>query len=110
MIVGAGQRQDRIQQARLLQSEKHRIGSQLGAEAAIAQLHVGTARIFVRIGNADLGPLSPAPLEHAQNIAGLRNFPAAQRIEMRQHALQTASAPATAADSCLKRCAMPSGE
>ena len=55
MIVGAGQRQNRIEQARLLQTQKHRIGSQLGAEAAIAQLDVRTAGVFFRIRNADLG-------------------------------------------------------
>ena len=87
MIVGAGQRKDRIEQARLLQAEKDRIGAQLGAEAAIAQLDVGPPGIFFRIGIADLGALSPAALEDAQNIAGLRNFPAAQRIQVRQHAL-----------------------
>ena len=100
MIVGAGQRQDGIQQARLLQAEKYRIGAQLGAESAIAQLHVGTAGIFFGIGNADFGALSPAALEHAQNIAGLRNFPARQRIQVRKHAFECASDPATAADKC----------
>ncbi len=89
MIVGAGQRQNRIQQARLLQAEKHGIGSQLGAQAAIAQLHVRTPRIFFRIRNADLRTLSPAPLEHAQNVAGLRDFPAGQRIQIRQDAFQS---------------------
>ena len=82
MIVGAGQRQDGIQQASLLQAEEDRIGAQFGAEAAIAQLHIGTAGVFFRIGNADLRALSPAPLEDAQNISGLRDFPAPQRIQM----------------------------
>ena len=55
------------------------------------------------------GALSPAPLEHAQDIAGLRHFPSAQRIQMRQHALRAGRDPATAADSCSTRCATPSG-
>ena len=67
---------------------------------AIAQLHIRTPRIFIRIGNADFRALSPAPLEHAQNIAGLRDFPAAERIQMRKHAFESRQIPATAADNC----------
>ena len=86
MIVGAGHREDGIEQARLLEAKKNRIGPQLGSETPVAQLHVGTPGIFFGVGNADLGALSPSPLEHAQNIAGLRNFPARQRIQVREHA------------------------
>ena len=38
MIVGAGQRHDRIEQARFLQAEENGIGAQFRAEAAVAEL------------------------------------------------------------------------
>ena len=50
LIVGAGERQQRIEQARLLQSQKNRIGAQFGAEAALAQLDLRLARLFFEAG------------------------------------------------------------
>ena len=41
LIVGAEERQQRVEQAGLLQAEKDRIGARLGAEAAIAQFDLG---------------------------------------------------------------------
>ena len=77
MVVGAGQRKNRIQQARFLQAEKYRIGAKLGAESAVAQFVVRPAGIFFRIRIADLGALSTAALENAQNVAGLLKLPSA---------------------------------
>src|SRR5260370_3177040 len=75
MVVGAGQRKDRIEQAGFLQAEKNGIGSKLGAESALAELHVGGARIFTRIWIADLRALAAAPLEDAQHLARLPGCP-----------------------------------
>src|SRR5208337_5333632 len=47
MIVGPGQRQQRIHEARLLKSQEHGIGAVDGAEAAVAELGVGTSWSFV---------------------------------------------------------------
>ena len=85
LIVGAGKRQQRIEQARLLQSQKDRIGAQLGAEAALAQFDLRLARLFFEAWIPDFWLLPAASFEDAQDVAGLRNFPALQRIEIRQH-------------------------
>ena len=53
LIVGAGKREQRIEQASLLQSEKDRIGAQLGAEAALAQFDLRLARVFFEAGIPD---------------------------------------------------------
>ena len=76
MIVGTGKREDRVEQARFLQAEKDGIGAEFAAEAAIAELVIGLAGIFFARGIADLRFLATAALEHAENIAGLRNLPA----------------------------------
>ena len=55
LIVGAGKRQQRIEQARLLQAEEHGIGAQLRAEAAIAQFASGRPGSSSRAGL----PISP---------------------------------------------------
>ena len=68
LIVRAQERQQRVEQAGLLQSLKHRVRARQGAEAAIAQ------------------PSVPA-FENTQRVAGLRRFEVRQRIEKRQQAL-----------------------
>src|SRR5450432_1090304 len=45
LIVRAGQRKQRIEQARLLQAEKYGIGAKLRAKSAIAEFVVGLAGI-----------------------------------------------------------------
>ena len=98
MIVGAGQRQQRIEQARLLQAEEHGIGAQQRAQAAVAQLVIGQPGIFAsRFGLPISARALAAALEDAQNIARLRNFPARQRIEIRQDALGARQLRASAA-------------
>ncbi len=85
LIVGAGERQQRIEQAGLLQSEKNRIGAQFGAEAALAQFDLRLARLFFEAWIPYFRLFPAASFEHAQDVAGLRNLPALQRIEIRQH-------------------------
>src|SRR5579864_9662170 len=77
LVVRAWHRKQRIEQASLLQSEKYRIGAQECAKSASAEFVVG----FARVGGdarrfADFSFRAAAAFEHAQDIAGLRNFPA----------------------------------
>ncbi|OLE86614.1 MAG: hypothetical protein AUG07_02415 [Acidobacteria bacterium 13_1_20CM_2_60_10] len=71
MIVGARKRQDRVEQASFLQSEKNGICTQSGPKPAVAQLVVRLARIFFAMGIRDLGFLVAAPFEHAKHVARL---------------------------------------
>src|SRR5215469_8682275 len=84
IVIGARKREQWIEQASLLQSEKDGIGAQLGSEAARAQLYIRMSGVFVRAGNADLALFTAAALEDAQHIAGLGDLPSTQRIECRQ--------------------------
>jgi hypothetical protein len=86
LIVGARKREQRIQQAGLLQSEECGIGTQLRSKAARAQFDIGTARLFVEKRNSGLGFRSAAAFKHAQNVSRLRHLPALQRLKIRQHA------------------------
>src|SRR5579862_2166851 len=79
LIVRARQREHGIHKARLLQAKKDRVGAQLCAEAAAAQLVVGTAGLFAALRVAGLGFRPAAALEHAERIARLRNLPALER-------------------------------
>src|SRR5260370_8193724 len=88
MIVRAGKRQDGVEQSRFLQAEENRIGAQLSAEAAVAELVVRFAGIFFAIGIANLRLFAPAAFEHAKDVAGLRSFPAKERIEVGNHAFR----------------------
>src|SRR5260370_39414744 len=87
MIVRAGKRQDGVEQSRFLQAEKNGIGAQLSAEAAVAEFVVRFAGIFFAIGIANLRLLAPAAFEHAENVAGLRSFPAEEWVEFGNHTL-----------------------
>src|SRR5882724_2002150 len=78
MIVRAGQRENRIQQARLLQSKKYRIGAQLRPEPALAQLVVWLSWIFFGARIPEFRFFHAAAFKHAQYVARLRNFPAVQ--------------------------------
>ena len=109
MIVGAGQRKDRIEQARFLQAQENRVGAQLGAESAFAQLDVRPAGIFFGIRIADFRSLAAASLENAQNISGLET-------SQRASGSRCGSIPLARVCSCdgggkvLMRCGSPSGE
>ena len=87
LIVGAGKPRQRIQQARLLQAQKNRIGAKLCAETAAAELDVRPAGIFLPLRIADLAFRPAAALEDAQYVAGLRNLPALERRHFRQDAV-----------------------
>ena len=86
MVVGARHGKYRIQQASLLQTQKHGVGAKLGAKSAFAQLHIRLAGCLSRIWIAKLRAFTTSALEHAQHVAGLRNFPTRQRIEVRKNA------------------------
>src|SRR5260370_3558078 len=88
MIVRAGKRQDGVEQSRFLQAEENRIGAQLSAEAAVAELVVRFAGIFLSIGIANLRLFATAAFEQAKDVAGLRSFPAKERIEFGNHAFR----------------------
>src|ERR1700720_823611 len=86
MIVRAGQRHDRIEQASFLQAEENGIGAKLGAEAALAELVIGLAGIFFAIGVAEFRFLTAASFEYAKHVPRLRGLPAKKRIELRKYA------------------------
>ncbi len=88
LIVRARQGKQRIEQASFLQPEKYRIGAEECAESARAELVVGFACVgCIARGLADFAFRAAAAFEHAQDVAGLRNFPTLQRRDLRQHAL-----------------------
>jgi hypothetical protein len=86
MIVRAGKRHGGIEKARFLQAKENGIGAKFGPEAAIAKFVVRLARIFFTIGIADFGFFLSAAFEHAENVAGLRDFPAIERVEFGDNA------------------------
>src|SRR5215471_8119963 len=83
MIVCAQKVQRRIEESRLLQSKIDGICSLRGAESTRTQSLVRLARIFVFVRQARFQTPLAAALEDAENIPGLRNLPARQRIEKR---------------------------
>ena len=109
-VVGAGQRKQRIEQARFLQAEKNGIGAKQGAEAALAELVVGAAGFFFAIGIADFAFFLAAAFEYAQDVAGLRNFPALERSQFRDDAFRTRFLRAWALAPCGSPEAGPSAE
>src|ERR1044072_1278380 len=84
MIVRAEKVQRRIHEARLLQSEKNRIGALRSAEAARAESLVRLARIFFFVRQAHFQPSLAAALKHAQHVSRLRDLPTRNRIEQTQ--------------------------
>ena len=80
MIVSARQGHDRIDETRFLQTEKNGIGTELRAQAAIAQFIVGFAGIFFAIGIAELRLLFAAAFKDTKDISRLRNFPAEEGL------------------------------
>ncbi len=77
LIVGAGKRQQRIEQASLLQSQKDRIGAQFGAEAALAQFDLRLARLFFEAWIPYFRLFLAAALEDAQARCRAAKFPSA---------------------------------
>src|SRR5258708_4059262 len=82
MIVGPGERKNRIEQSRFLQTKEHGIRAQLGSKTSFAELVIGLARFFFAIRIADLRFLTPASLEDPQHVAGLRSFPTQEWLEL----------------------------
>src|SRR5438045_6747714 len=81
MIVGAEKIQSGIEQARLLQAKKNRIGAVVGAKATRAQALVGLPRVFFLVGQSDFQSTLAAALKHAQDISRLRDLPTRDRIQ-----------------------------
>jgi len=75
---------DGIEEARFLQAEEDGVGAEFGAETALAELIIGLAGFFDARGTAQLGFFAAAAFEDAKNVAGLRDFPALERIKLRQ--------------------------
>ena len=88
MVVGAEEVERRVEEARLVEADEGRIDAVLGAEAANAEACVDRpAGVFLRLRDADLGDELPAALEDAEDVAGLLDLEARQRIEALQDAL-----------------------
>ena len=87
VIVRAEKVERRVEQTRLLQAEIDGVGAVVGAEAARAESLVGRAGVFLAVGQADFETALAAALEDAQDIAGLRNLPARERVEEGEPAL-----------------------
>ncbi len=87
LIVCARQREKRIEQARLLQTEKDGIRAQLRTEPARAELVVRFARLFFERGLPNFAfPLASA-FKYAQDVARLRNLPSFERRHFRENSL-----------------------
>src|SRR6267142_1349207 len=82
MIVRARERKNRIEQSRFLQAKEYGISAQLGSKTSFAELVIGLARLFFAIRIADFSFLAPASFKYTQHIAGLRSFPAQERVEL----------------------------
>src|SRR6266704_3348051 len=89
VIVGAGKREHRIDQARFLQAKEHGIGSKPRPEATVAEFVVRLAGVLLAMGIAELRFSVAAAFENPKHVAGLRDFPAIQRIEFGHDALGT---------------------
>ncbi len=90
IIVGPRHGEQRIEQARLLQPLKYRVGSQTSAQTAVAELHIRSARQFKNIRAADIRRKAfefTASLKNPQDISGLCDLPTRQRREKWQDAL-----------------------
>src|SRR6266436_4691822 len=86
MIVGPGQRHDRIDEASFLQAKEDGIGAEFRAKAAVAEFVIGLAGIFFAIGITQFGFFLTAALKNAKNVSWLRNFPTEKRIKLGEHA------------------------
>ena len=84
VIVGAGEGHDGIEEAGFLQAEEDGVGAELGAEAALGELIVGLAGLFDARGITEFALFVAAAFEDAQYVAGLGDFPAFERIELRE--------------------------
>jgi hypothetical protein len=71
-----------------LQAEKNGIGAEFGAETTIGELIVGLAGFFRAGWIAQLRFLVAATFEDTQDVAGLGDFPAIERIEFRDDPLR----------------------
>ena len=102
LVVRAHVVERRVEQAGLLDADPHRVGAEQGAEAALRQaleddpaglvvvLEADEAAARQRVLGDQAGAvrrLAAAALEHAQDVGGLTDLEARQRLEVGQHAL-----------------------
>src|SRR4051812_40162830 len=88
MIVRAQEVERRVKQARLLQAQIDRVRAVCCSESTRTQSLVRAAGIFVLVGQANFETTLAASLEDSQDVAGLRNLPARQRVKIREDAAQ----------------------
>src|SRR5579872_874638 len=87
LIIRSREREQRIQQPRFLQTQKGGIGAQQGSEAALTQFHVGLTWFLFEVWDSYLRLLFATTFENAQDVTGLRNFPALNRLKKGKHSL-----------------------
>src|SRR5579862_5793028 len=88
LVVGTRQREQRIEQAGLLEAEKNGVGAKKSAETAFAELVVRASGFFLTIGVADFAFFLAAAFKNTQHVAGLRYFPALERSEFWKNSFQ----------------------
>ena len=86
-VVRPEQRERGVEQPRLLEVQPHRVDAVQRAEPARTEPVERLPRRLLQVGQADLDLLFLAPLEDAQDVAGLADLEARQRLEVGQHAL-----------------------
>src|SRR3981081_976958 len=87
LVVGARHGKERVEKPRLLQAKEDRVSTEGCAETALAELVLGLAGGCVQIGIAQLAALTPTAFKNTQHVAGLRDFPGFEWIEVGQDAL-----------------------
>jgi len=87
VVVRAEEREQRIEETRLLRAEDHRVDAVERPRAAERQAHVGTSRLCRRVGKTGLGPAPATGLEGAEGVARGADLEAREGEEHRQDAL-----------------------
>jgi len=75
LVVRSRKRQQRIKQARFLQTENRGICPRQRAKAALAEFNVRLSRRFFKAGNSDFRLLFASTLKRPQHVPRLRNLP-----------------------------------
>ncbi len=81
VVIRSQEVERRVEQAGFLKADEHGIGTVLGSQSPRAQSGARPARIFERVGNADLLRVAAAALEDSQDVARLRGFKARQGVQ-----------------------------
>src|SRR5687768_16074462 len=86
MVIGAQVIKRRIEEPRLLDSQKHRIRSLCRPQPTRAQSLIRLAWFFFFIRQPDFQPAPSTSLKHTQDVARLRDLPAWDRLNKLQDA------------------------